>query len=464
MTHTRRAFIQSGLAMSALSVFPKAGSAATPEFQVMTAQSGAVQLAPPDYPKTEIWGYDGKLPGPVIRVRQGARLQRRLVNKLPQATSLHWHGVRISNAMDGVAGLTQDAIPTGETFDYDFAVPDAGTFWFHAHNRSVEQVARGLYGALIVEEPIAPDVDRDEVLILDDWLLNPETAQLDPDFEAVHDRSHAGRRGNFVATNGSFNSTLNVSQGERMRLRLINAANARIFVLGLSGLKGWVMAFDGMPLVTPSEISEPIILGPGQRADLFVDVIADEGESAHLVRLEDGQGFAQTEFRVTGTLASAVRDVPQVLPPNPNMDVPGLDQAKRVSLNMEGGAMGKLDAAILEGERKTFRQLVDANQFWAFNGTVGMTEKPLASLSRGETARVEIYNDTSFPHAMHLHGMHFREVLEGGEVGPLRDTLLMFGGETREIAFVADNPGKWLFHCHMLSHAASGMMTWLEVA
>ncbi|MCG7860503.1 multicopper oxidase domain-containing protein, partial [Flavihumibacter sediminis] len=95
-------------------------------------------------------------------------------NKLPQATSLHWHGVRISNAMDGVAGLTQDAIPTGETFDYDFAVPDAGTFWFHAHNRSVEQVARGLYGALIVEEPIAPDVDRDEVLILDDWLLNPE--------------------------------------------------------------------------------------------------------------------------------------------------------------------------------------------------------------------------------------------------------------------------------------------------
>ena len=197
---------------------------------------------------------------------------------------------------------------------------------------------------------------------------------------------------------------------------------------------------------------------------MFVDVIADEGESAHLVRLEDGQGFAQTEFRVTGTLASAVRDAPQVLPPNPNMDVPGLEQARRIRLNMEGGAMGNLDAAILEGERKTFRQLVDANQFWAFNGTVGMTEKPLASLSRGETARVEIYNDTSFPHAMHLHGMHFREVLEGGEVGPLRDTLLMFGGETREIAFVADNPGKWLFHCHMLSHAASGMMTWLEVA
>ena len=99
----------------------------------------------------------------------------------------------------------------------------------------------------------------------------------------------------------------------------------------------------------------------------------------------------------------------------------------------------------------------------AFNGVVGMTDDPLATLSLGESARLSIYNDTSFPHAMHLHGMHFREVLEGGGLGPSRDTLLMGGGERREIAFLADNPGKWLFHCHMLSHAASGMTTWIRV-
>ncbi|MDA3858585.1 MAG: multicopper oxidase domain-containing protein, partial [Roseovarius sp.] len=137
--------------------------------------------------------------------------------------------------------------------------------------------------------------------------------------------------------------------------------------------------------------------------------------------------------------------------------------AAHARLNMQGGAMGTLDAAILNGERKSFRELVEANEFWAFNGTIGMTDTPLMNVSKGETVTLEIYNDTAFPHAMHLHGMHFREIGKDGSLGPFRDTLLMFGGETRTIGFVADNPGDWLFHCHMLSHAASGMMTWMKV-
>ena len=92
-----------------------------------------------------------------------------------------------------------------------------------------------------------------------------------------------------------------------------------------------------------------------------------------------------------------------------------------------------------------------------------MTDAPLVDVARGETVKLQISNDTSFPHAMHLHGLHFREIDEDGGLGPLRDTILMFGGQTRTIGFVADNPGDWLFHCHMLSHAASGMMTWMKV-
>ena len=125
--------------------------------------------------------------------------------------------------------------------------------------------------------------------------------------------------------------------------------------------------------------------------------------------------------------------------------------------------MGRLPSAQFNGERRTFRQLVDANQFWAFNDVIGMTDDPLAVLARDEPVRLEIVNDTSFPHAMHLHGMHFREIAADGTLGPLRDTVLTFGGETREIAFSAHNPGDWLFHCHMLSHAASGMTTWVRV-
>jgi len=459
---TRRKFLGTAAAGAAAGL-PRLGRASGDAPQLLQARVETIQLAPPDYAKTEIWGYEGRIPGPEIRLMQGDRLQRRLVNRLPQATSVHWHGIRSDNAMDGVAGLTQKAVQPGAEFTYDFVAPDAGTYWYHAHNRSTEQVARGLHGPLIVDESSPPDIDRDQVLVLDDWLLNPETAQIDPDFAASHSRSHAGRRGNFIATNGQYELSLPVQRQERLRLRLINAANARIFVLALSGLQGWVVALDGMPLPSPEPVGKDVLIGPGQRVDLIVDVTADVGETAHIMRVDDRQRVSQIAFPVTSDATRARRPAPAALPPNPNQQVGGLDDALRARLNMAGGAMGTLDAAILDGERRSFQQLAQANQFWAFNGTVGMTETPLATVPNGQTVRLEIDNDTSFPHAMHLHGMHFREIMKDGKLGPLRDTLLTFGGETREIAFVADNPGDWLFHCHMLSHAESGMMTWLKV-
>ncbi|MBZ0130466.1 MAG: multicopper oxidase family protein [Rhodobacteraceae bacterium] len=458
----RREFLGGAATTGVAGVLAGMGHAATGPV-TLTAKPVMVQLAPPDLPPTGIWGYDGQLPGPVIRARQGERVVRRFINALPQPSSVHWHGLRIENAMDGVAGLTQDAVPTGGEFDYDFTAADAGTFWFHAHNQSVEQVARGLYGALIVEEPDAPDADRDEVLILDDFLLDGETAQIDPDFTSAHDRSHAGRRGNFNVTNGRYDFSLPVKRHERLRLRLINAANARIFQLGLVGMTGWVMAHDGMPLATPEPIEGAFLLAPGQRVDLLADIIAEDGESAHLVRIDDGQGYSQAAFPVVGVAARNPRQAPDAFPPNPDMEITGLAEARRLRLAMEGGAMGGLKTAILNGERMTFRQLAEANQFWSFNGVVGLTDAPLASASRGETLRLEIVNDTAFPHAMHLHGIHFREVSASGSLGPMRDTVLLFAGETREIVFAASHPGKWLFHCHMLSHTASGMATWIEV-
>ncbi|UWQ90390.1 multicopper oxidase family protein [Rhodobacteraceae bacterium M382] len=463
MNISRRRFVGVAGAAGLLASAPIRSLAEDLNNPVLQAQVRNVQLAPAGYPQTEIWGYGGQTPGPEIRLLQGQSLHRRLKNTLPQATSVHWHGIRSDNAMDGVPGLTQEAVMPGAEFDYDFIVPDAGTYWYHAHNRSAEQVARGLYGALIVEEADGPDVDREEVLVLDDWLLNPESAQIDPDFAAQHDRSHAGRRGNFVATNGRFELTLPTTRHERMRLRIINAANARIFVLALEGLEGWVVALDGMPLPEPEPVTEEFLIGPGQRVDLIVDVTAEVGDTAYLVRLESEEARAQASFPVTVAGSRARRDAPEALPPNPDQSVTGLEGALCARLTMAGGAMGTLQSAILNGEQASFRQMVQANEFWAFNGTVGMTETPLVEVSLGQTVRVEINNDTSFPHAMHLHGMHFREVMQGGNLGPLRDTLMTFAGQTREIAFMANNPGDWLFHCHMLSHADSGMMTWLKV-
>lgn len=458
---TRRAFCGSMAGTVGLATLPV--RAAGP--QTLTARVATAQIAPPQYAATEVWTYDGAVPGPVLRVPQGGRVTRRLVNELPVPTSIHWHGIRIDNAMDGVAGLTQEAVPPGGTFDYDFVVPDAGTYWYHAHTNSFEQVARGLSGALIIEEADAPEVDRDEVLVLDDWLLNPEDAQFMEPFGHPMSLSHGGRTGNLLGTNGTYDLASGVKANERLRLRLINASNARIFVLQLAGLEGWTIALDGMPLPAPEPVNTDLILAPAQRIDLIVDVTAADGETAALLRFgDDDEWRPQVRFPVSGSASANRRDLPDALPPNPQMEVRGIDSARQLDMAMEGGAMGRMSGAMMNGRSAGFREMAGQGQFWALAGQVGMTDTPFASLDRGETVRLRLTNDTAFPHAMHLHGMHFRQVAGDGTLGPMRDTILSYPDEPLEIAFVADNPGKWLFHCHMLGHAASGMTTWINVS
>ena len=455
---TRRGVLASG---GAALILPRAARAAATELR---AEQAKAQILPDEYPATEVWAYDGQLPGPVLRSTQGRRFERRFVNRLDQPSSVHWHGIRIDNAMDGVSGLTQDPVPPGGSFDYAFDLPDAGTYWYHAHTNSMEQVARGLAGPLIVDEAVAPDVDRDEVWVLDDWLLDPKTFQIAPGFDRMMDLSHGGRTGNLVGTNGQYGYGIEAARNERLRLRLINAANARIFVLRLEGLTGWIVALDGMPLPKPEPVMAEMILAPAQRIDLIVDVTAEPGGEAALLRDDRGDEWGvQVRVAVKGEAARNARPAPAALPPNPRMDVPGVADARRIELRMEGGAMGGMQSARHMGKDRGFRDLAQQGQFWAFNGVVGRTETPLATLARGETARLAITNDTAFPHAMHLHGMHFREVAQDGTLGPLRDTILSMPDQPTEIAFVADNPGRWLFHCHMLAHAASGMTTWLNV-
>ncbi|WP_138464560.1 multicopper oxidase family protein [Poseidonocella sp. HB161398] len=431
----------------------------------LAAMPASVQLAPEGYPATGVWSYGGSVPGPLIRAPQGTRMARRLENRLDVPTSVHWHGLRIDNAMDGVAGLTQDAVPPGGSFDYAFALPDAGTYWYHAHANSMEQVARGLSGALVVDEPSPPDIDRDELLMIDDWLIDPETGQLADGFASPMARSHGGRLGNLAGVNGRWDFALEAKQHERLRLRLVNAANARIFVLRLDGLAGWTVALDGMPLETPEPVTAEIVLAPAQRADLIVDVTAQDGVPAGLL-MQAGQDGWKTlaGVRVTGRLAARPREAPAPLPPNPRMDRPVLDGVRSLAMPLQGGAMRGLESARFEGAELDVGALAARGQYWALAGQAGPGADPFARLSLDEAVRLRFGNATVFPHAMHLHGMHFRVVARDGSQGPMRDTVLVLPGESTEIALVADNPGKWLLHCHMLGHAASGMTTWIEVA
>ncbi len=457
MRFNRRQFLQTATAISLVPATARAS------LRTLEAHEADQQIAPDGYGTTRIWGYEGSAPGPEIRVAQGARVQRQLINSLPQPTAVHWHGIRIKNAMDGVPGLTQDVVKPGDHFDYDFVAQDAGTYWYHSHSRSMEQVARGLYGPLIIDEPSPPDIDRDMTLMLDDWRIDPDTVQIASNFDNGHDLSHAGRLGNIVTVNGRFDPAYPVKRNERLRLRIINAANARIFEIGVQGLKGWIAAVDGMPLAEPQAITGAFPLAPAQRADLIVDVTAEVGSAANLVSVERDGSFGLTRFDVSGQHSRSARAGVKPLPANNMPDIVDVNSAQQHRMVLQGGAMRWLEKARIGEVDLSGRELADLGRFWALNGHAERPEAPFLDAARGTVHRIDFVNETMFPHAMHLHGHHFRLVSADGILGPWRDTVLVDRGETRQIVLVADNPGDWLLHCHMLGHAASGMMSWFRV-
>jgi FtsP/CotA-like multicopper oxidase with cupredoxin domain len=213
---SRRAFLAASAAAGAVLPWRAALADGARSF-TLRAAPGRARLVPEPWGETDIWCYNGTVPGPEIRIRQGERLRIAVTNDLAEETTVHWHGLRVPNAMDGVPHLTQPPIAPGETFVYEFDAVDAGTFWYHPHQRSFEQVGRGLYGALIVEEPEPIRVDRDVTWLLDDWRLTRE-AVIASDFGGFHDTSHAGRLGNTVTINGRVPEALRVRAGERLPL------------------------------------------------------------------------------------------------------------------------------------------------------------------------------------------------------------------------------------------------------
>ena len=260
------------LAAGSLPLAANGTAGAVKEFRLVAAPA-RLSLVGAQHPATEVWCYDGRVPGPEIRVRQGERLRVVVENRLPEDTTVHWHGIRLPNAMDGVPHLTQKPIAPGERFIYEFECPDAGTYWYHPHQSSAEQVGRGLSGALIVEERDPVEVDRDITWLLSDWRLLKD-ASISGDFKNMHDVSHGGRIGNVVTVNGAVRDTFEVRAGERIRLRLINAANARIFALEFEGHTPKVIALDGQPVEPHEPPNGRVFLGPAMRADLLVDLTA----------------------------------------------------------------------------------------------------------------------------------------------------------------------------------------------
>lgn len=470
-TIQRRTFLTGSASIAAAAFFPlRSNGAPAPlkEFKLVAAP-GRVSLIGAPHPDTDVWCYGGRVPGPEIRVRQGERFRVSVENRLAEETTVHWHGVRVPNAMDGVPHLTQKPIAPGETFVYEFESPDAGTFWYHPHQRGYAQVGRGLYGPLIIEEPERVEVDRDVTWMLGDWRLLRD-GSISDDFGNMMDVSHNGRVGNTVTVNGRVPETFAVRAGERIRLRLINSANARIFGLKFDGHNPQVIALDGQPVEPHTPADNRIVLGPAMRADVLIDMTGGPGQK---FRVTDSF-YPDLEYRLLDLaygdeppLRDAATTKPLRLPSNP-LPEPDLRTAERHDVTFGGGMMGGMMSAMMEGKTADVRTLMHNGLIWAINGVAakGHVHDPLLTLRRNASYLLQLNNDTAWHHPIHFHGHSFRVISRNGrptEHKEWQDTVLLAPRERADIAFVADNPGDWMFHCHILEHQLGGMMGVIRV-
>lgn len=471
---TRRFLLASGAALTATALFPRASIAAASRDIRLRAGPSRAPLVGGGYPDTAIWAYNDSVPGPVIRVPRGELLRVAVENRLEEQTTVHWHGIRVPNAMDGVPHLTQRPIGAGETFVYEFAAPDAGTYWYHPHQRSFEQVGRGLYGPLIIEEDEPIQVDRDLVWVLDDWRLLPD-ASISADFGNGMDMGMAGRIGNTATVNGQIPEQFEVRSGERIRLRLINAANARIFALEFPGHDPQLVAYDGQPVAPHPLPGGRAVLGPAMRLDLVIDMTGRPGQRVSIIdTFYTGREYRLLDFAYgPGPLRTELRDDPIALPSN-ELPEPDLAKAERHEITFGGGMMsgmgggmgsgmmGRMMPGMGGGDRNRHRGI------WNVNGVSasGHVMDPVLTVQRDRPVVLMLHNDTAWFHPIHLHGHSFRVLSRNGEPTRHRewqDTVLTSPRERVEIAFVADNPGDWMFHCHIAEHLASGMMAVIRV-
>ena len=399
--------------------------------------------------------YEGYFDGKPLIAQQGETLKVSFSNHLAVPTSVHWHGLRVRQTMDGVARFGSPLVGPGESLDYEVPCKDPGLYWFHAHHQSLEQIAKGLFGALLVRSENQPHMPE-QVLTLNDWptavsdkaddKLQVDWGRLKPSGEW----SHNGIYGQLMTINNQADPKITAPASGCLRLRLLNVATARVFQPSILGARAFVIAFDGFD-IDPQLLEQGVFLGPGQRMDILVSADADKPIDLALGNDLFGPGKTIRFDRSQAEGPKLKSVLSQHKTYEPTELVPGKSN-KRFEL-----ALG----AIVDDDYKAKNPM-----FWRLNGEPNLGDKPLFKAKVGDTIELDLINLSPFKHAMHFHGQHVRIISNDSapwETGAYRDTISFPFFGTAKIAIRLMEPGRWPLHCHMLSHQASGMMTWYEV-
>ena len=419
-----------------------------------------------------VWTYNGTVPGQEIRVTQGDFVQVKLINYLSDPITIHWHGYPLNSAMDGIPGLTQDAVKQGETFTYEFIANVTGTYWYHSHQEGSKQVDKGLYGALIVEPKVKEKIDKDYTLMLDEWMEktedmgamegnkdskvpnNPEEALK----QSKEEETQMSTAYNIFTVNGKSGSLiepLQAKKGDIVRLRFINVGY-RSHGIHIPGQNIKVVSTDGQDISGAYLIKDQIItIGPGERYDIEFTVT---GEEDFVIDAHDNNKYnIQMKIPVNildGSSKNMIEPTTKLSEfdltsyGKPGIGIFTLNQKYDVEYNAD------LDVKIKDGALK-----------YIINGKT-FDESTSLKIKKDDLVKIIYTNKSIVDHPMHLHGHFFQILAKNGKETTgapiLKDSILIKAGESYTIAFKADNPGLWVQHCHELHHAAGGMMQKIE--
>lgn len=381
------------------------------------------------------WAYNGQVPGPTIRARVGDTVVVELRNDLPNATTIHWHGMAVPAAMDGVPWM-REPVAVGATFTYSFQVTEPGTFWYHPHFDTLHQVDLGLYGLFVVDDPGAPHADRELELVFD----QPTEAARD---EAALAYDHGLVREEVPwLVNGALAPTVTLTRGERVLVRILNASNGGYLDLVAPGMR---QVGGDQGRLAALALPEHVVLAPGDRVELeWLGAgdgltLSNRPYSAHGGSLElDPVPLVTVEVAGEGQDATPVAWTFSAQAPTPDPDYTDL-------------------VYVLTG--------ADEAGTWMINGE-RFPDITVREVALGASVVIEVRNLSVTEHPFHLHG-HAFEVLSVGGVPPLarrvEDTVNVRIREPVRLLLHATNPGDWMAHCHILPHADRGMMTVLRV-
>jgi len=393
------------------------------------------------------WGFNRSFPGPVLKAKKGDEMVIRVMNDLPEATVIHWHGIRLPAAMDGTDSV-QKPIEPGQEFEYRFTVPDAGTFWYHSHFNETKQMERGMYGALIVEDELDPVFDDEKVFVIDDIKLGKNDEFKKGNIVQSWIERHDGRQGAIVLINGRENPVIDMNAGQTERWRVINAASARYVRLSLGGKAFRIIGTDGGLIESPVEVTE-VMLTPGERVDIAVGpFVENEVFSVDALKYNRMTFLKSRDVQIAtakvGATKPSIADLPAKL--------------RRIeSLAWQDAAVNrKIEFSVGPSWQHGIDFLV--------NGEMHNNDKPVYV---DELQVWEISNTSLMDHPFHLHGYFFQVIEENGKTPAYKawkDTYNLKPKSKIKIAWMPDNrPGMWMYHCHILEHHEAGMMGHFEV-